>query len=130
MNRRDLAFLTDHRNCEPDTAPVLYLEDGSEYQLPTRWVVCPVCNGEGSHVNPAIDAHGLSAEDFAEDPDFAEDYMAGAYDQPCNRCQGRTTAREVDVDRIPAEYRALYERQLRDEAADRAMHIAELRAGA
>lgn len=130
MNQQDRAYLTDHRNCEPDRAPVLYLADGTEHQLPTRWAVCPVCNGNGSHVNPSIDAGGLSAEDFADDPDFAEDYMAGAYDQPCNRCRGRTTVHEVDMDRLSPEHRAMYEKQLRDAAADRACHMAELLAGA
>lgn len=110
-------YAHDERNCEPDSAPVLILEDGTEFKLPTKWVVCPVCNGAGSHVDPAIDAGGLSAEDFAEDPDFAEDYLAGTYDVPCNKCGGRTTVREVYIDRLSPEHRALYEQQLLEDAA-------------
>lgn len=120
----------DTRNCGPDRPPVLYLEDGTEVALPTHWAICPVCNGEGSHVNPSIDAGGLSAEDFADDPDFAEAYMAGDYDQTCNRCRGRTTVREVDLEKLPADQRAAYERQLQDEANDRAEHLAEIAFGA
>jgi DnaJ-class molecular chaperone len=50
--------------------------------------ICPACRGRGSHVNPAIDAAGISSQDFADDPEFADDYMAGMYDQPCNKCNG------------------------------------------
>jgi hypothetical protein len=64
-------------------------QDGIE--VPVSFEVCPTCEGRGSHVNPSIDAHGLSADDFAEDPDFAEDYWSGAYDVPCYLCGGATT---------------------------------------
>jgi len=68
-----------------------YEEDDSEVEatVPIKFEVCPTCNGKGSHVNPSIDCNGLSAEDFAEDPDFFTDYMSGMYDQPCNECGGQ-----------------------------------------
>jgi hypothetical protein len=50
--------------------------------------VCPRCRGEGKHVNPSIDSHGLSREDFDQDPDFEEDYFSGVYDVPCYVCSG------------------------------------------
>jgi hypothetical protein len=53
------------------------------------WLLCPVCNGEGTTVNPSVDCNGLSAEDFREDPDFAENYFNGAYDIVCQGCDGR-----------------------------------------
>lgn len=131
----DLNFASDARNCDRfDDAPVLYTCDEAgntvEKPLPTKWAVCSVCNGAGSHVNPSIDCNGLSAEDFAEDPDFADDYMAGTYDVPCNRCGGRTTERVVDLDALTPEELAAFEDQQRDEARDRAEHLAEIRAGA
>ena len=45
-------------------------EDGEIVQLPTRKEVCPRCHGEGTHVNPNIDGHGLSPhdEDLDDDP--------------------------------------------------------------
>jgi len=61
------------------------------------WIVCPVCDGEGTTVNPDIDANGLTAEDFNEDPDFREDYMSGVYDITCAACLGN---RVVKRDRI------------------------------
>lgn len=57
----------------------------------SKWVVCPVCRGEGKTVNPDIDAHGLTREDFDEDPDFQESYLRGDYDITCRACNGRTT---------------------------------------
>ena len=54
-----------------------------------KWMICPVCEGEGKTVNPAIDCNGLTAEDFHEDPDFFEDYMNGTYDITCRACSGK-----------------------------------------
>lgn len=53
-----------------------------------KWQICFTCRGDGHVVNPNIDAGGLSAEDFLEDPDFAEDYRNGAYDIVCRTCEG------------------------------------------
>lgn len=53
-----------------------------------KWMICPACGGEGTCVNPAIDDNGLTAEDFDDDPDFAENYFGGMYDQPCAACDG------------------------------------------
>lgn len=58
---------------------------------PWHWEICDLCDGRGKVVNPSIDASGLTADDFAEDPGFAEDYRSGVYDIPCPRCGGRTT---------------------------------------
>lgn len=58
-----------------------------------RWIICPACDGEGTCVNPNIDANGLTAEDFAEDPDFSENYMSGLYDVTCGACHGRGSIR-------------------------------------
>jgi hypothetical protein len=58
-------------------------------EMPARYEVCPDCEGKGRYVNPAIDSHGISPEEFAEDPDFAESYHRGLYDIPCRSCGGR-----------------------------------------
>lgn len=123
-----LNLINDSRSCDRAAAPVLYLGE-REIALPTRWEVCPVCHGAGSHVDPAVDAGGLS-EELAADGDFMADYLGGAYDIPCNRCGGRSTVQAVDWDRLTPEQAKAYERQLRDEDAERAAHMAEIRAGA
>jgi len=54
-----------------------------------KWAVCPTCRGNGTHVNPSIDAHGITGEEMAElGEDFREDYVSGVYDIPCNECGG------------------------------------------
>jgi hypothetical protein len=82
----------------------VYDDDDTELEvvLPAHWEVCGTCEGRGSHVNPSIDCNGLSAEDFAEDPDFAEEYMSGRFDVTCYGCNGRTT--ELVIDRERCEF--------------------------
>jgi hypothetical protein len=103
--------------------------DGVEHELPTKWAVCSVCNGEGSHANPAVDCNGLSAEDFADDPDFAEGYMSGDYDVGCNRCEGRRVERVVDWAHVPKKLRKAYERAAEADRADEAERMMEIRMG-
>lgn len=62
---------------------------GDPVEIPAQYEVCDLCQGKGKHVNPSIDSHGISPDEFAEDPDFFEDYMRGAYDIPCNKCKGQ-----------------------------------------
>ncbi len=127
-------FDNDARNCDADEAPVLYFTDAEgndcEKKLPTTWAVCDVCNGAGTHVNPSIDCNGLSSEDFDNDPEFAEDYMSGAYDQICNKCQGRTTVCAVNWDAMSEADQKAYQEQGAEEASYRAMERAERRMGA
>ena len=64
------------------------------------WIICPVCDGDGKTVNPAIDANGLTADDFADDPDFADDYLGGVYDIACRACNGTGKLRKSDKARL------------------------------
>jgi len=59
--------------------------------VPVRFAVCTVCDGRGEYVNPAIDSHGLTRDDFDADPDFYEDYRSGVYNIRCEGCEGRAT---------------------------------------
>ena len=65
-------------------------EDGEPifYPIPVVMIVCPTCDGRGAYVNPNIDRHGLSREDFDEDIDFAESYWNREYDVRCDHCMG------------------------------------------
>lgn len=117
-------------------ATILIYDDDDEetlVEVPVRFVVCPTCDGKGSHVNPSIDAGGLTAEDFHDDPDFAEDYMSGTYDVSCYECGGQRVVPEIAEDRLSPDQKAavesLYER-LRWEAEDRATERAERAMGA
>ena len=78
-----------------------------------KWIVCPVCDGEGKTVNPNIDSHGLTAEDFYEDPDFAEEYMSGTYDITCRGCKGQRVVTKERIEKLQqnAEDRELAARE-------------------
>lgn len=67
--------------------------------LPIHFEVCGSCDGRGQYVNPAIDADGLTAEDFEEaGEDFRHDYFAGHYDVRCEECEGRRVVPVPDTD--------------------------------
>jgi len=102
-------------------------EHGEDYWVafPARYEVCGNCNGKGHHVNRAIDGNGLSADDFNEDPDFAEAYFSGVYDVPCDECHGN---RVVLVPATEAGQTVL-SRMAREESAYRAEIAAERRMG-
>lgn len=102
----------------------LYIEDESgegdvEVDIPTCFEVCPRCEGRGTHTNPAIDGHGISAEEMHEDPDFAEDYMRGVYDVQCYECDGLRVVEMPDEDRMTDAMRAAWEGKLECEAEER-----------
>jgi hypothetical protein len=77
--------------------------EGELVEIPAVYEVCGTCDGKGSHVNPSIDSHGLSREDFDEDPDFAEDYFTGRYDVPCAECHGSRVSPTVSDRATPQE---------------------------
>lgn len=116
----NMNYLNDRRN-----QPAL---DVSAY--PTTWAICDVCRGEGTTVNSSIDAGGLSAEDFYDDPDFAEDYMSGTYDVSCGHCGGSGKVQVIDRSRMSAEQLEEHDEMLRDEAESRAIERAEMMMGA
>lgn len=101
-----------------------------EHKLPTRFAVCHRCQGEGTHVNPSIDGHGISADEFAEDPDFEESYRAGHYDVQCEQCEGLRVVPEVDEDACSPEVLAAWREKCEAEADYAAECAAERRMGA
>ena len=73
------------------------------FVLPGKVIVCPRCDGRGSYVNPSIDAHGISPEEFHEDPDFAEDYFRGSYDITCVECNGTNVVLKPNKEAMNAD---------------------------
>lgn len=69
--------------------------------LPTRWVICEHCRGEGKLDNPAF-SNGITSSEWADewDEDSRADYMAGRYDVPCTDCSGSGKLREPDVSQM------------------------------
>lgn len=91
--------------------------------------VCPTCDGRGKYVNPSIDSHGISPEEFAEDPDFAEQYWgyrSGMYDITCGECRGHKVV-PICLDDEVNQY---LEESAKAHAEMHAEYEAERRAGA
>lgn len=85
-------------------------------RVPAKREVCPTCDGTGSHVNRSIDGNGLTAEDFEQDPDFRDSYMAGHYDVRCEQCKGANVVTVVDRNACDAHELAAVEQSEREEA--------------
>lgn len=73
--------------------------------LPSRWVICSTCEGEGKH---SQHLGAITQEDIDRDwsPEEFEGYMRGDYDKMCETCAGRGTVRESYA-RTPAQERRL-----------------------
>jgi len=72
-----------------------------EVALPTKYEVCGRCEGKGTHVNPNIDGHGISQEEWDGpnwDQEEQEAYMSGRYDVSCYECHGTRVVKVVDWD--------------------------------
>lgn len=98
--------------------------------LPGKPAVCRTCRGKGHRVHPDVDGNGLTAEDFAQDPDFAEDYMAGRFDITCSECNGNKIIIQVDRNMAKPEDLAIWEDYLSCMAEAQAEYEAEVRMGA
>jgi len=72
------------------------LEEDKKKWYHIKWIVCTMCQGRGQYINPSIDSHGLSSEDFDRDPDFKDDYLSGVYNMTCELCGGRAVEPEFD----------------------------------
>ena len=122
----ECAACPHEKDCSPEHCPVDDCDGVYTEEVTVKYEVCPTCEGKGKHVNPSIDCNGISAEEFAEDPDFAEDYFRGVYDVPCAECGGRRVVPVPVDDAVLARYHKI----LDEEAAYQAMCAAERRMGA
>jgi DnaJ-class molecular chaperone len=113
--------------------PVLFLEDGSELELPFRWKICSSCDGHATDRGASVecDGGGFTSSEWAEqDDDFREDYLAGRYDQPCAHCDGLGRVKVADFARMSPEHAELYREQMRESDECEAIHRAERMMGA
>lgn len=104
-------------------------DDGVTHVLPTRFIVCPRCNGFGQHDHPAF-SNGMTDEEFErwDDEDY-EEYFSGTHDVTCTGCRGKRVITEVDEDHCTPEQLSAYHSQLDSERAHAAETKAELLAG-
>ncbi len=87
--------------------------------LPAKYEICDRCRGEGKHVNPAIDEHGISPDEFRDDPDFEEGYFSGRYDVRCEEGCDDGKLLIVDYDRLPKRLAERVERSEIEREQDR-----------
>jgi hypothetical protein len=104
MDRRDAVrneWYESLNNNNMIATVVIEDDNGDEVTVhaPFKYEICDVCDGKGKHVNPNIDRHGLTSEDFSDDPDFAENYFNGNYDVTCNCCAGSRVTPVYDEER-------------------------------
>lgn len=109
MDRRETNHQWYSSFNEKDMCFIIEKGDGEEITIPAMYEVCGTCDGKGKHVNPSIDSHGLSREDFDDDPEFTEDYFSGRYDVPCNECHGKRVSPVVNYHNMPLAERKYIE---------------------
>ena len=89
--------------------------DGNEVLIKASFAICMRCDGEGTHVNPAIDSNGITSDEMEElGDDFREAYMSGGYDISCSNCSGSGKVLEGDPN-DPNYQHWLYDQQDRHE---------------
>jgi RecJ-like exonuclease len=81
--------------------------------LPFKWCICPHCEGNGTS---SAYLGAFTGEQLRDDPEFAEDYIAGHYDRACDTCGGSGKVKVVDARRTPKADLKAYRRQQADNA--------------
>lgn len=106
-------------------------EDGVEveFSLPAVLVVCQTCEGKGKHVNPSIDAHGITSDEWDQwSHEEQQEYRDGTYDVSCYGCGGLRVVPIIREDGLSAEQQEhlkMVRKSERDEAEYRAICRAE-----
>jgi hypothetical protein len=115
---------------------IVFVNDEGEevtVEVPAYYEICSRCNGKGSHVNPAIDGHGISMEEW-NGPDWDDEsremYMNGGYDIACEAGCDHGKQLVPDLDRINPEIVKAYHQHLDNQAAWDAEQAAERAMGA
>ncbi len=102
-------------------------EEFDGLEIPKHIIVCPDCGGKGRTLTASL--RGDVTDMVREDPDFAEDYFGGAYDETCRTCGGRNVIEEADYERLPADAKARFEELMQEEIDYRRCVEAERRMG-
>ena len=89
----------------------------STYQttFPGKKIICPHCDGEGKHVNSAVEhpMGGITASEWEEaGPEFRYNYTHGLYDIECERCHGNKIIVVIDETKLTQEHQDDYKAYL------------------
>lgn len=102
-------------------------DEGLEVEIPSKFEVCPRCDGNGVHDHPAF-ANGITSDDWNGpdwDDDSREGCMSGRYNVPCEQCGGERVVPVPDWGRMTEEHRRLIDEHDRDMADLRACERSE-----
>ena len=101
-----------------------------ETKLPTRFEVCDRCSGHGTHVNPAIDGHGVTADEWNDWGEESQSmYLSGGYDVSCHECDGMRVVLIVVEDSLNEKDREQWTNHVYECYAYEAERLAEERMG-
>lgn len=122
------AWLLKHPNtsCDP-LKPGEMIDAEDEHELPAVWAICSRCEGEGKHVNPNVDGHGISAEEWEQewDKESREGYFRGDYDVTCEaRCKDGKVLEVAGDDQLSPEQQ-LFAKRYAEQLEERAQSDAE-----
>jgi len=125
MDQRDQAALTSkwyktlNEKLSTATIEMYNQETGEEEEIdvPITFSVCPTCSGRGSHVNPSIDAHGITSDEWDRDwsHEDQENYINGMYDVSCYECQGKRVIATLDEPHTKSEIVKYINNSIREE---------------
>jgi predicted Fe-S protein YdhL (DUF1289 family) len=113
--------------------PILYHGDDTTTELPSKWAICPTCEGCGTDRGASVecDGGGITASEAAElGDDFMDDYRGGFYDKPCQPCGGTGKVEIVDWAKMTRAQRRAWNEQVRGDREDRAIERMEREMGA
>ncbi len=91
--------------------------------LPAKYEVCPDCKGEGKS-SAYLGAFTRDELDEMGD-EFIDDYRAGNFDRPCERCAGNRVIAVVDEELCDPALLQEYKKMKDDEAESRMAEAAE-----
>lgn len=75
--------------------------------LPTRWVICDYCEGNGGHSRRF---GAITEEDWHDwDDESRHAYMSGKYDERCDSCNGSGKVLVLEENILPAEVQSYIE---------------------
>lgn len=103
-------------------APYLTDDDGNEVELPWAWEICGRCEGHGTS---SAYLGAFTGEQLRDDPEFAEDYFAGRYDRPCEKCGGHGKVKTVVWAKLTRKQKSEWRAEQEAERACRAEERAE-----
>lgn len=85
-------------------------------EIPQRWEICGLCDGEGKH-SRAVDGNGITSSEWSEwSHEEQECYLSGGYDRTCEKCLGDGKVLVDNLDALSPEDRKIIEEYWEDEA--------------